>query len=96
MVGASIVNIVVFHSGAVVLTIALCIVSVLIARNDFGRCPNRRDSISRQLRLRLGNTCDASSDQKLTTKHEEIRPQPPAEHRIKQKPPIQPLPEEKL
>lgn len=33
MVGASMVNIVVLHSGAVVLTIVLCIVCVLVARN---------------------------------------------------------------
>jgi uncharacterized membrane protein YphA (DoxX/SURF4 family) len=37
MVGASIVNIVVFHSGAVVLTIALYIVCVLVARSHWAR-----------------------------------------------------------
>jgi putative oxidoreductase len=33
MVGASIINVVVLHSGAVVLTIVLCVVCVLVARN---------------------------------------------------------------
>lgn len=40
MVGASIVNIVVVHSGAVVLTIALCIVCLLIARNHWALTKN--------------------------------------------------------
>jgi putative oxidoreductase len=37
MVGASIVNVVVLHSGAVALTIVLCIVCVLVARNHLSQ-----------------------------------------------------------
>ena len=61
MVGASIVNIVVFHSGAVVLTIALCIVSVLIARNhwrslDFRPVARSTIQSADSCASRLGNT----------------------------------------
>jgi putative oxidoreductase len=47
MVGASIVNVVVLHSGAVVMTVVLCVACVLVARTGWAQAQSQTAALGR-------------------------------------------------